>query len=55
VCWDLSQAYAFFAYTWSVSEVRNRTLKGCRGFLFFPGVRKSAVPLAKLLAPLRGV
>jgi hypothetical protein len=32
-CWDISQAYAFFAYAWSVSEAKNRTLDGCRGFL----------------------
>src|SRR4029453_18137365 len=32
-CWDISQAYAFFAYAWSVSQAKNRTLKGCRGFL----------------------
>jgi hypothetical protein len=32
-CWDISQAYALFAYARNVSEAKNRTLKECRGFL----------------------
>src|SRR5262245_19514466 len=32
-CSDISQVYAVFAYTWSLPESRDRTLKGCRGFL----------------------
>src|SRR5690242_11732876 len=63
-CWDISQAYASFAYAWTVSEDRNRTPKGWRGFLaplpgcdvdlvFFPGVRKKRVPLANIPARLR--
>ena len=54
-CWDISQAYAFFAYAWNVSEAKNRTLKGCRGFLAprlgcelliapFQGYAKNAYP-----------
>jgi hypothetical protein len=41
-CWDVSQAYAFFAYSWSLSEAKDRTLKGCRGFLApHPGCERS--------------
>src|SRR5262245_44007977 len=65
-CRDISQAYAFSAYAWILSDPTNRTLKGCRGFLaprpgcgcdrgLFPGVRKKRVPQAKFLRPLRGV
>src|SRR5262245_13201074 len=32
-CWNISQAGAVFAYAWNVLEAKNRTSKGCRGFL----------------------
>ena len=62
----ISQGYAFFAYPWNIFDNSGiRTLKGCRGLLAplpgcdswyvsLPGVRKKRVPLANLLAPLRG-
>src|SRR5262245_44027692 len=60
----LARHTPFFAYAWSGSEYKNRTLEGCRGFLApcrgatttaragSPGVRKS-VPLANIPARLR--
>ena len=27
-CWDISQAYAFFAYAWNEFKAKNRTPKG---------------------------
>src|SRR5438876_5150651 len=65
-CWEISQGYAFFAYPLEYFDNSGiRTLKGCRGLLAplpgcdswgvsIPGVRKKRVPLANLLAPLRG-
>src|SRR5438552_424503 len=65
-CWEISQGYAFFAYPWNTSTLWNphpervsRTPRTpCRGrdswCVSIPGVRKKRVPLANLLAPLRG-
>ena len=64
-CWEISQGYAFFAYPWNTSTLWNphpervsRTPRTPAGVRFLvrlnTRVRKKRVPLANLLAPLRG-
>src|SRR5438552_9039638 len=64
-CWEISQGYAFLRTPGILRHSAIRTLKGCRGLLAplpgcdswcvsIPGLRKKRVPLANLLAPLRG-
>src|SRR5436309_13354172 len=64
-CWEISQGTRFLRTLGILRHSGIRTLKGCRGLLAplpgcdswcvpIPGVRKKRVPLANLLAPLRG-
>src|SRR5213595_598555 len=64
-CWEISQGMRFLRTLGILRLSGIRTLKGCRGLLAslpgcdswcvsIPGVRKKRVPLANLLAPLRG-
>src|SRR5215831_14555969 len=46
-CWDVSQAYASFAYAWDVSEVKTAPPIGVRGVL---ALFQSAVPRSDLFS-----
>jgi hypothetical protein len=57
-CWDISQAYAFFAYAWDVSEANSAPRQGCEecSQRFDPCSRgtQKRVPPANFLTPLQG-